>query len=653
VPTSHYRADIDGLRAIAVLSVVGYHAFPRAVHGGFTGVDVFFVISGFLISGLILEDLRRGRFTFHRFYARRFRRIFPALVLVLAACLLYGALALAPDAFRELGKQALAAAFFSSNLVLQTQSGYFNQSETTNPLLHLWSLGVEEQFYIAWPIILVMAYSRARWVLYVCTSLGLLSFATNIVLTHLRPEAAFYLPMPRFWELLLGSLLAYAARSHAATGAAAGPPPLRAAEEWRAGLGLALVLAGFFWIETTRAFPGWWVLLPTVGTALVISAPQAWINRTLLSVRPLVFIGLISYPLYLWHWVLLTFARIANFDDDLPRSWRLAAVLVSGVLAWLTYRWVEKPIRFSGHRDVLPRALIASMVVCALAGGVIYATDGFAFRYPQEIRLLAAYDHEHEVTYYENLLRDGTCFLGPADSLVNVASQCVDKPDGSSKLVVLWGDSHAASLYLGLRAAQQQIGFRIAQFTASACPPLIGRPSDGRPNCVEFNDLVLAQLRALRPDVVILEAHWALYSPVSGWPSSIGSALRRTVQTVQQAGIPKIIVMGSLPAWKIYQPRVAFEIWRHQHALKDRSKDLLDSTAFEVDSLVHNAVAGTAAIFLSPIATLCDEAGCLISTDPRTPTPVAFDNDHLSLAGSRWVVNRAITPVLRGSGART
>jgi peptidoglycan/LPS O-acetylase OafA/YrhL len=649
-PISHYRADIDGLRAIAVMSVVGYHAFPRSLRGGFTGVDVFFVISGFLISGLILDDLGRGRFTFRRFYARRFRRIFPALVVVLAACLVYGAVMLAPDALRDLGKQAVAAAAFSSNILLErTRAGYFNQNEASNPLLHLWSLGVEEQFYIAWPIVLVLTFGRARRLLVVCGGLLVVSFALNIALTHSDPRAAFYWPMPRFWELLLGSLLAHAARFGAGAAGALENPAHRVQAEWRALAGLGLIGAGFVLVNNARAFPGWWALLPTVGTALVISAPQAWINRILLSAKPLVFIGLISYPLYLWHWVVLSFAGIANFDEELPRTGRVAAIAASGALAWLTYRCIEKPIRFSGHRDAIPRALVASMAVCGLAGCVLYATDGFAFRYPRQIRQLAAYDHNDQVEFYEQAYRGGICLLGASDSLADVASRCVDKPAGTSRLVVLWGDSHAASLYPGLRAAQQQGGFRIAQFTASSCPPVLGLASNRRPHCKEFNDFVVAELRTLHPDVLIMGGHWAIYTAETGWAGFNAAGLRRSVQTVQQLGIPTIIVMGNLPTWKIYQPRVALDLWRHRHELTNRSKELLDPAAFDADIFARNAVAGTAAIFVSPIAALCDQDGCMLSSDPHMPTPLAWDNDHLSLAGSSLLVNLALKPFLSGA----
>jgi peptidoglycan/LPS O-acetylase OafA/YrhL len=637
---NHYRGDIDGLRAIAVLSVVGFHAFPRALRGGFTGVDVFFVISGFLISGIIFEDLRRGRFSFARFYARRFRRIFPALIVVLAACLVYGSLALAPDEFRELGKQAAAGAGFSSNILQWLQAGYFDEQATAKPLLHLWSLGVEEQFYIAWPLMLVAAYHRGRLFKYLCGALLLVSFATNLVQTATSPSAAFYLPLPRFWELLLGALLAYRFRSDAD---AVGPAAVTG--QWRTVAGLALIGAGFMLIDGERAFPGWWALLPTLGTALVISSPGAWLNRTLLSAKPLVFIGLISYPLYLWHWVLLTFARIANYGEELPRLWRIALIAASALLAWFTYRWVEKPIRFSGRRDAIPRALLASMAVCGLAGAVIYFTDGFAFRYPPEIRILAKFHYDDDRDFYELSYRGGECFLTAKQTFADLSRACIDSA-GTGRLVALWGDSHAASLYPGLRAVQRQSAFRIEQFTASACPPVIALQSERRRNCAAFNDSVIREFRAFKPNVVILEGHWALYSGRNGWPAFDAAALRRTIRVLEELGIPHIVVMGSLPSWKIPQPRVAFKLWRHGDGLQDRTAEYLQAEPFATDRMARAAVAGTSATFISPLDLLCLDGRCLISTDAHAATPLAWDYDHLSLAGSEFLADRAFKPLL-------
>jgi peptidoglycan/LPS O-acetylase OafA/YrhL len=642
-PGSRYRPDVDGLRAVAVISVVAYHAFPTLLRGGFVGVDVFFVISGYLITGLILEDLARGRFSYRRFYARRFRRIFPALIVVLAACLVYGGVALAPDEFRELGKQAAAGAGFGSNLLQWSQSGYFDQKSTTKPLLHLWSLGVEEQFYIAWPILLVLAHRGGRGVKGLCAGLALVSFAINLALTRWSPSAAFYLPVPRFWELLLGALLANAERS-ARDGAAPRVPGVAAPDdapgtsvEVRAAVGVALIAASLALIDADRSFPGWWALLPTVGTTLLISAPSAWINTRLLSFRPLVAIGLISYPWYLWHWVLLTFQRIANFDQEPARRDRMAAVLASLLLAWLTYRWIEKPIRFSGKRDALPRTLMAAMAVCALAATAVFVTDGLAFRYPASIRALAALDYDRQKDFYERAYRDGTCFLGIHDGFARVASQCIDRGDASSPLIVLWGDSHAASLYPGLRAQQSRGGYRIAQFTESACLPVIGLTNARRPGCRAFNDFVISELRTLEPEAVILEAHWALYVSAGGTPEFTVASLHDTIRTLEGVGIRHIVVMGSLPTWKIYQPRVTFELWRRGHVLEDRSREFLDPEPFAADALARAAVAGTRATFVSPLERLCDGAGCLISTEPHAAVPVAWDNDHLSIAGSGLV----------------
>ena len=562
--TAAYRADIDGLRAVAVLGVVGFHAFPHALRGGFTGVDIFFVISGFLISGLILHDLQRRRFTFKRFYARRFRRIFPALIVMLTAALIYGAFALAPDEYRELGKQAAAGAGFVSNILQWSQSGYFDQRATSKPLLHLWSLGVEEQFYFAWPIIIVATFIRPVRLLYVCCGLTLASFIACVALTPQHSIAAFYLPMTRFWELLLGALLAYAFVLGAGAQRTRSPP--RALYESLAWLGVLLILASLALIDAGRAFPGWWALLPALGTALLVATPQAWFNRTVLANRVLVYIGLISYPLYLWHWALFAFLRIANDAQEPPKLWRLLAVGASFFLAWLTYEWVEKPIRFTANRDAMPRGLIACMAACGALAGVIFLSDGLSFRFPPEIRGLAAFDYDRERALNEAAYRDGVCFAPFAYR----EPQCVDEPQGASPLLVLWGDSHGASLYPGLRAEQRRRNFRVAQFTNSACPPLIDLKSERRARCLDFNDAVLVRLAALRPDVVVLEAHWAVYAGLNGFPSVEAGALRETVTKLQDLGVRRIVVMGGLPTRTIsINPGWPFKIWR-RHACPAR-----------------------------------------------------------------------------------
>ena len=312
LPHPKYRPDIDGLRAIAVLSVVAFHAFPHWASGGFTGVDVFFVISGFLISSIILEGLDTGTFTFVEFYARRIKRIFPALILVLAASFAAGWFVLLADELRQLSKHIVAGVAFLSNVALWREAGYFDASAATKPLQHLWSLGIEEQFYLFWPALLWFTrngrFNRPTLMMLVTVA----SFVLNIWETSRDAVAAFYAPYTRLWELSCGSLLAWALIHR--------PPALvsvlgklneRVRVNIAACAGVALLAAGIFSIRETHFFPGFWALIPVGGAVLVMAAgPTAWLNRVVLAPPVVVWFGLISYPLYLWHCPLLAFARI-------------------------------------------------------------------------------------------------------------------------------------------------------------------------------------------------------------------------------------------------------------------------------------------------------------------------------------------------------
>ena len=387
-PHPAYRPEIDGLRAVAVLLVVLFHAFPTVVAGGFIGVDVFFVISGFLISGIIYQNLDRGTFSFTDFYARRIRRIFPALVLVMAACFAFGWFAMLADEYKLLGKHLAAGAGFIANLTLWQESGYFDSAADTKPLLHLWSLGIEEQFYMLWPLALWAAHRVKAPRLALCLALVAASFALNVAFVHSNPVATFYSPGTRFWELLAGSVLAYFA-TPAGQAALARKPLLRralapnagAAADVHAWIGLALLALAVATITPARAVPGWWALLPVLGTCFILLAGSgAWFNRVVLSGPLLVWIGLISYPLYLWHWPLLVFARLAEYNSTPPWPFRLAAVALSVVLAWLTYIVLEKRLRFGPARTAKAAVLCLLMLGVGLAGYEGYRRNGFTSR---------------------------------------------------------------------------------------------------------------------------------------------------------------------------------------------------------------------------------------------------------------------------------
>lgn len=362
--TLSYRPDIDGLRAIAICSVVFFHVFPNGITGGFIGVDIFFVISGYLISSIIFENLNRKTFCFSTFYARRIKRIFPALILVLLACLILGSFVLFTDEYHQLSLHTIASVSFFQNIILWKESGYFDNAAETKPLLHIWSLCIEEQFYLIWPLLMWVAWKRNLSLIILIFSLLFISFFLNLNEANKDIVEAFYFPHTRFWELLSGSLLAWFMVQRKEF-------PWVSNSNFLANiyscLGCICLLFGLFYINKSMNFPGKWACIPVLGTFLIILAgANAWFNRIILSNRALVWIGLISFPLYLWHWPLLAFAKIIE-GNALANKIRIAIVLLSILLAWLTYQLIELPIRKGQNSNRLKvGVLIVSLfgIVC-------------------------------------------------------------------------------------------------------------------------------------------------------------------------------------------------------------------------------------------------------------------------------------------------
>lgn len=439
---SAYRADIDGLRAIAVLAVVAFHAFPTQFPGGFIGVDIFFVISGYLITNIIISELQRDSFDFTGFYSRRVRRIFPALILVLGACYLIGWNSLFRIELKELSKHIAGAAAFSSNILLWSESGYFDTAAETKPLLHLWSLGIEEQFYLLWPLILWLAWKSGLDILKVTIALLLASFALNVARIDVDPVSTFYLPQSRIWELLIGSLLAQTKHF--------GPSRLRQvqhlAPSYLAWSGAALLAGSFAVMNKDRAFPGWWAALPTLGAALIIWAgPHAWPNRVILSTRLLVWFGLISFSLYLWHWPLLTFAKVLQGSTPTPQV-RGLAVLLAVVLAWLTFKFVERPFRRTRSQNRPTAMLLVSMLVVGILGVLSFSQErtsglprGFAALNPLDGTGFDGGDGGFAVKG-----------CGVKDSVRAATFGACMSDTRQRPTYALMGDSKAASVYAGL-----------------------------------------------------------------------------------------------------------------------------------------------------------------------------------------------------------
>lgn len=470
-----YRADIDGLRAIAVLSVIGFHAFPLWIQGGFIGVDIFFVISGFLISSIIFDNLERDNFSFVEFYSRRINRIFPALLVVPAASFLLGWFVLFPDEYKQLGKHIAGGAGFVSNFILSNESGYFDNSATRKPLLHLWSLGIEEQFYIVWPLLLAFVWKRKWRFVTITATIAVASFTFNIYAINTNQAVAFYSPFSRFWELMTGGLLAYISLHK--------PGLAERRNNAQSIMGCMLIASGLVFLDKARAFPGWWALLPVMGAFLLISAgPKAWFNRHVLANKWLVWVGLISYPLYLWHWPLLSFTRIVAGGIP-PRVIRIAAILVSIALAWLTYRLVERPIRFGQHRGTKVAVLCVLMMTIGYSGFYTHQQDGLNarnnFEKVQDLLPLP----------FENYKYNG-CYMGSFH-----LSHCKIPPN-NAPTVAIYGDSHAGAHFPGIVELDERNNWLLIEH--NSCPPIVGieiaSSSGHRLNCQRKSEEALSIL---------------------------------------------------------------------------------------------------------------------------------------------------------------
>ena len=623
-----YRPDVDGLRAVAIAAVVVYHAFPAAVRGGFTGVDVFFVISGYLISRIIWRGLDERSFTLAWFYGRRVLRLFPALVLVLAGTLAAGRWLFLPDAYATLGKDIAGAATFASNLVLWQDAGYFTENAALRPLTHLWSLAVEEQFYLVFPLLLIAAHRSWRLTGALLGVLAAASFTWNVATVGADPAAAFYLLPARFWELALGALLAYVqlSRSPALT------PRLRDAASL-AGLGLLLLAA--FGLTSSSLFPGWWALAPTLAAVLLIGAgPDALLNRRVLASGPFVLLGRISYPLYLWHFPLLVLARV-QWGASLSVGATIAVVAVSVALAYGTYRLFELPARRLAGRGRRPAALVAPLAAVGCAGLAVFFSAGLPGRLPVELQQLStvAFDYKHAY-------RESRCFLQPWQGARAFRPDCVDA--GSGKLLLLWGDSHAAHLYPGLAPAARKRGFRIAQRTASACPPLLDYRSGERPKCHEINAAALATARELRPTTVVLSAQWEKYPSLDG--------LRATVAALRRLGVPEIVVVGPSPNWPNGVAQALFrEVKRGGlDRFPTRLKRELSPAPARADRRLRPLAHELGVTYIAPLDVLCNDDGCLARVEDRGEQLAFWDPSHFTAAGSSWFVEAVADDLLRG-----
>ncbi len=659
-----YRPEIDGLRALAVVPVVLFHAGVPGFSGGYVGVDVFFVISGYLITGIIQRDIDAGRFSILQFYERRARRILPAL---LATCLVAAAMAwvlFLPEDMLNFAQSLVALSLFSSNVLFWLESGYFDAAAHVKPLLHTWSLSIEEQFYVLFPMVLILL-ARAdvsRRITIIALAVAV-SFALSVWGSYAYPSAAFYLLPFRGWELGLGCLLALVSTRGAVERLSGG---------WSTALGigaLGLVLVPVFVFDNNTRFPGAAAVLPCAGTAALIWITQSSKGavHSLLAAPGLVRIGLISYSLYLWHWVLIVFARY-YLNDNLPAAWIVVIVLVSFVCAELSWRFVETPLRrkqMLPGRSVLLAAAVAGLLLLAFAG--LYGTfqEGLPQRIPSVVLDSGAGAEDLNP-------RREKCHAGLTDAQVRSDDICVlGSAATAAPRYLVWGDSHAEAMMAAFdeqALARGQAGWYVSR---ADCPPLVNvvRLNEGNgKGCPAFAAEVLALVERKRPTAVVLVARWPVYAV--GWPeggvetgpdpfigfslqdpataqassAAFAAAFADTVAALEGLGA-QVWVLHNVPEQRVTPIRNAWALWLGSRASPGLPRAFHEARLATVAPVfaAHNVRV------LDVSDALCSEVHCLMEMSGHV---LYRDEDHLNLHGAH-IVAPELTPLfdsLSGAG---
>ena len=609
-----YRSDIDGLRALAVLGVVIFHLQLGFIPGGYTGVDIFFVISGYLISKTIFEEIEKSEFSIANFYVRRARRILPGFLSVVALTSIAAYIFLHPSELVNYSKSAIASALFAANIFFYSSLDYFSPSANEIPLLHLWSLGVEEQFYIFFPLIALVAMRLGKfWLNVTVAGILLASLIISQSLLYIDPTSSFYLLPSRAFELLIGSLIALP-----------NFPTIRNSKTSLASafIGMAAIGASFFLYEETTKFPGVAALLPCLGAALLIVGCQREnIVGRALSLKPLRFIGKISYSLYLVHWPLIVFAdRLFPTTDEKLRAACVFALCL--VLATLNYIIIEQTFR-KAKQDWRPLRLlgISAASLACVVGISGYVTVKGGFVQPTATRTVNALA-VLQYNYAKDFL-DGTCFLRPEQTSTD-ALRIGCLPKASQKSALLWGDSHAIHLYPGLKPLFEDRGYFLGALTSSGCPPILDFDAYLRPNCRASNDHDFEIIKQLHPSMVIMSAIWPLT------PDAIEN-LKKTIDKLSDLGI-KTVVLGTSPIYKQSVPLLVIK------KVEAGETDMISSDELELSSIINSknavsaVVTATTAKFVDVFKIICPNDKCPMADADETP--YYYDIHHFSPAGS-------------------
>ena len=613
-----HRPDIDGLRAVSILAVVAAHIGAQHARGGFFGVDVFFVISGYLISGIVFADIEAQKFSFAAFYERRVRRIVPAFFVVLMAVFALAYLYMLPVEMNGFAKSLVAATLGVSNIYFWTLSGYFDSASAYMPLLHTWSLSVEEQFYVIFPVLLLLGYRFYRLKLkLLIVALFLASLLANILGAFYYADARFYLTPNRAWELLAGALVALGI-----------VPEIRerSFRDMASLAGLLLIILSFVCFSSETPYLGLAALAPCLGATLIIAAGRTGesIGGKALSIKPMVFIGLISYSLYLWHWPVIVFHRMGFIPCEglSPRTEKAVLLAVCFVLATFSWKYVETPFRkkkFS--RRALFAASFAGMVGFVVAGIALAAADGLVGRFSPEVSRVASFlDYNPD-----EVARVGTCFITDKFSYADFDPSLCLRQDKEKKNYLLIGDSHAAHLSYGLLKTFPDMN--LMQATASGCKPALDHPVGTSDACVNIMDFVYqTYLPRQKVDVLLIEAAWK----EEDLPY-ISTILMRAKEDARS-----VILFGPMVQYDAPLPRIlAISLFKKEPGYPFlHRRDDLRLVDQEMARIAHeNNVR-----YISFYDLLCGPDQCVTST--ADGAPMLYDYGHLTKEGSLLVAHQ-------------
>ncbi|KQV48381.1 hypothetical protein ASC95_20795 [Pelomonas sp. Root1217] len=618
-----FRPDIEGLRALAIVPVVVFHAWPAAMPGGFVGVDIFFVISGYLITTLLLQRLAAGSYSIASFYAARIRRIFPALFAMLALVAPACWLLLEPAALHEFARLLGATGLFASNIELYRTTGYFEGAAELKPLLHTWSLAVEEQYYIVFPPLLALLWRFARRRIGIAlVAVGLASLAWCLKLMPYDAEWAFFAAPARTFELMIGSVLAWwMGRDEASS-----PRPAWV-DQAVGGLALAALVGSLLLMRADHAFPGPAALWPCLATAALIwvgSTRRALATRWL-SMAPLRWIGAHSFSLYLWHWPVLVLTRHLVLDQPTPVQATLAVAL-SVALAWASLRWVEAPVRQSKVAQPVMLVAGASTIVASLAAAWA---------------LTAASDHRAAQAGRDAVLRAGASDFSAdrkrchssGNRWLDYDARCLFGPETAARTLAVWGDSHGVELARAL--GDQASGRRVAQLTGSSCPPALDYTPPGRPRCAEVNRGIVERLgRDASVDTVLLVARHEFYLNASG-ARAFEAGMAESVQRLHKAG-KRVLLLDPVPTYHYPVPAALALRWRRGEdlAAQGQTRAQYESRQDASLALVQKLAAGGQAQRVAVGEVLCREPRCAVVDGDHS---LYFDDNHLSMTGAARV----------------